>query len=76
MINQADRDSLGHVTPEVKNHALRPERDPHQRSPCAYTCSDALERDGRFAGHCCQVDAGRDKADRAGGDKHGRRIKA
>jgi hypothetical protein len=27
-IRQADRDTPGHVTPEVKNHALRPERDP------------------------------------------------
>ena len=59
-VHQADRDTLGHVTPEVRNHARRPERDPYQRSPCAYIMpgrARKIERNGRLQVICGQVDA-------------------
>ena len=64
-VHQADRDTPGYVTPEVKNHALRPERDPPPKE--LIRLHNARTRSKKTE------DCG---ADSNSGDKHGRRATA
>ena len=69
-VHRADQDMPGHVAPEVRNDALRPERDPHQRSSYAYIMLGRARKRRRFASHW-GYSGKQAEADSAGGDEHG-----